>query len=178
MDNKKIESPGIEVIEKWIRDTIGGKDIKIQPNKGRSAKSDLLFGADICFKYNGEDWYVDVKASNKKYDGNIRITYQTIYKLREADRLNRFLIAIVDNTGTDEQCIRLFHFSDFSSILGVEPHFIFQQKKVREFLKGEDNSESAKGWLDRKNNYGRDLSYFEGSFKKTVEEIIKEKYKK
>lgn len=179
MNNKKIEAIGIERVKNWLLDKLGSEiaqSLDFRPNKGNSKKSDEFFGTDLRFKYNGEYWYVDIKASRKNFDGNIRLTYQTIYKLRKADKLNRFLIAIVDNVaGKKNFRIRLLRFSDIPSI-DVEPHFIFQQKTVdKVYLKGQEESERVKMWFKKNNDPDKNLERLVNVLNKTVLNIIENK---
>jgi len=179
MDNKKIEAIGIEKVKNWLMDKLGQEitqSLDFRPNKGNSRKLDEFFGTDLRFKYNGEDWYVDIKASRKNFDGNIRLTYQTVNKLRKGNKLNRFLIAIVDNAaGKKNFRIRLLRFSDIPSI-DVEPHFIFQQKTVdKVYLKGQEEPEKVKIWFKNNNNSDKNLENLANVLNKTVLDIIESK---
>ena len=177
MDNKKIEALGIERVKNWLINKFGDEitqSLDSRPNKGNSKKSDEFYGTDLRFKYNGEYWYVDIKASRKNFDGNIRITHQTISKLRKEKKLSRFLIAIVDNAGKEKWCIRLFRFSDIRKIY-VEPHFIFKQKKVKPCLEKEEESEKVKMWFKDNANSDGNLNILEDELNKKVLDIIEEK---
>ena len=177
MDNKALEALGLERTKNWLIQKFGSKiihTIDTRPNKGGGKQADDFFGTDLRFKFNGEYWYVDIKASRKNYDKNIRITHQTINKLRKAGKLHRFLIAIIDSV-TDKKkfSIRLFRFSDILKI-DVEPHFIFKQKWVEEVFFRE-GGKPVEMWLRDSSSSDSRLVGLEEILNKTVLDIIEHK---
>ena len=126
MNTKEIEKKGMEELISYL----GERFFKIIIE----TKETKPFGIDLIAEKNGKKYYIELKASNKFPDSNIRIAHQTVSLMLKHDKLNDMIVACVYNLSKKNADFMFFRFGDLENVF-IEPHFVVQHKKEKHISK-------------------------------------------
>ena len=124
--SKNIELKAFTVLEKYVKEHIPNGKLTPTMNKGSGQSNGV---ADAVLEFNNIKTHIEIKSRSKKSIGtNIRFTHQTIRKSQGYD----LIVALITNLDVvGEEVVNFFRLGAVQNQLIVEPHFIVQQKSIK-----------------------------------------------
>lgn len=120
---KQLEEVAFNLLVPYILERFPGAVLENHCNKG-SGNSEVI--GDAIMRYEGRVYDIEIKASTKAPNSNVRIAHQTVTKARGKD----VIVALVSMLGTDKATFEFFRLTDVVNELIVEPHFLIRKKQA------------------------------------------------
>ncbi|RYH62448.1 MAG: hypothetical protein EON54_09310 [Alcaligenaceae bacterium] len=119
--SKQLEQEAFGHLERYLKEQLPDCVLENHMNKG-GGHSDVV--GDAILRYRGKCLDIEIKASSKEPNGNLRLTHQTVTKAIGRN----VIVALVSKLATGKPTFEFFRLTDVVENLRVEPHFIIMKK--------------------------------------------------